>query len=85
MGCNANVVCAESAIEAQHSLLLRDLAEAVRHAAVWELPVRPLRLLLQTRLDKVKGKTEEAGEESGDGTSAQEEDGSFSSRADLER
>lgn len=71
MGSNANVVGAETTVEAEDALLLGDLGEAVCHAAVGDLAVGALLLLLETGLDKVKGEGEEGGEEAGDGAGAE--------------
>lgn len=71
MGSNADIVGAEATVEAESTLLLGHLDEAVHHASVGELAVGTLLLLLQSSLDEVEGQTEEGREETGNGTSTE--------------
>lgn len=64
---NADVISAETAVESQKAFLLGHLGEAICHASIGKLSIRALGLLLQSRLDKVKGQAEETGKEAGNG------------------
>lgn len=71
MGSNADIVCAETAVEAHDALLLSNLGEAVRHGLVRELAVGALGLLLKASLDEVEWQREERGEEASNGRGSQ--------------
>lgn len=71
MGSNADVVSTETTVESEDAFLLGHLDKTIRHTLVRELAVSTTRLLLESGLDKVEGQTEEACEESSNGTGAQ--------------
>merc|ERR1719359_917192 len=71
MRCDSDIVSREATVEPQRALLPHHLPKAVKHALVRQLAIRALGLLLQTRLDEIKRKREERGEEAGNSTRRQ--------------
>ncbi|KAI7340985.1 hypothetical protein KC340_g144 [Hortaea werneckii] len=66
-----DIVSREATVEPQRALLPHHFPKAVKHALVRQLAIGTFGLLLQTRLDEIKRKREERGEEAGNSTRRQ--------------
>lgn len=71
MGRNSDIVGSEASVESQPALISNHFSSTVEKAVVWELSIWASGLLLQSRLDKVKGQAEEGSKEAGDGRSTE--------------
>lgn len=64
MRCDSDIICRERSVKSRNTLLLRHLPEAIHHSTIRQLPIRSLRLFLQSSLNEVKGQRHRRGKES---------------------